>query len=171
MFFKTYTFPLFLDRKWNFFENSSGKIRQGYQKWNLRAQRTTFRTNFFWKVVPLIFFGPWAKNSRDFVRKISASESKLDSHFQRKLSGETVPENLQIVIFWSTERKNSAGCRKNVSGASKLLSTSPWELFEEKVFEKFLHLLWTFFQIIFGNWAGKVWPACQNCIHRFYKII
>ena len=52
-----------------------------------------------------------------------------------------------------------------------LLSTSPWGLFEENIFEKFLHLLWTFFQINSGNWAGKLWPACQNCIHRIYKII
>ena len=52
-----------------------------------------------------------------------------------------------------------------------LLSTSPWELSEENNFEKFLQLFWTFFQMISGNWAGKVWPACQNCILRIYKII
>ena len=40
-----------------------------------------------------------------------------------------------------------------------------------KYFWKVLHLLWTFFQINSGNWAGKVWPACQNCIHRIYEII
>ena len=144
MFFKTYTFPLFLDRKWNFFENSSGKIRQGYQKWNLRAQRTTFRTNFFWKVVPLIFFGPWAKNSRDFVRKISASESKLDSHFQRKLSGETVPENLQIVIFLNIEQKRfgwlSGKSQRGFQAAFYLSMGTFWRNSFWKVFASFVDL-------------------------------
>ena len=38
-------------------------------------------------------------------------------------------------------------------------------------FWKVLHLLWTFFRIIFGFWAGKVWPASQNCFFCIYKII
>ena len=61
--------------------------------------------------------------------------------------------------------------RKKSAGLLCCLPTSPWGHFEENLFEKFLHLLWTFFQINSGNWAGKVWPACQNCIHRIYKII
>ena len=60
---------------------------------------------FFCKVILLIFFGPWAKSSRDFVRKSSAFSSKLGSHFQRKLSGEKLLENLQLVIFLNIERK------------------------------------------------------------------
>ena len=76
-----------------------------------------------------------------------------------------------MLFFWTPSGKFLAGCPKQVSVAFKLLSTSPWEFFEENFFEKFLHLLWTFFQIISGNWAGKVWPACQNCILRIYRIL
>ena len=52
-----------------------------------------------------------------------------------------------------------------------MLATSPWEQVEENVFEKFLHLLWTFFGNTSGNWAARVWPVSQNCILRIYKII
>ena len=43
--------------------------------------------------------------------------------------------------------------------------------FLKKFFWKVFAFFWTFFQIFSGNWARKVWPACQNCIHRIYKII
>ena len=69
------------------------------------------------------------------------------------------------------ERKKFGWLPKKISGAFMLLSTSPWELFEENIFEKFLQLLWTFFRIISGNWAGKVWPACQNFILRIYRNV
>ena len=116
----------------------------------------------------LFIFGHWAiflTNSRKKVAELS----KLDSQFQWKLSGENVLETLKIVYFWISSGKFSAGCPKKVSRPSQRLSTSPWEQFEENVFEKFLHLLWTFFRIISVNWAGKVWPACENfffCIYR-----
>ena len=77
----------------------------------------------------------------------------------------------KLLFFWTTSGKVLAGCAKQVSVAFRLLSTSPWELFEEFFVERFLLFLWTFFQTISGNWAGKVWPACQNCILRIYKII
>ena len=105
------------------------------------------------------------------LAKNFAELSNLISQFQWKLSGEDFLGNLQIVIFQYRAEKFRLPVRKKVSGAFKLLSTYPLELFEEKTFEKFLHLLWTFFQIISGNWLRKVWPACQNCILRIYKII
>ena len=86
MFFKTYIFPIFLDKKRFSFGTLSKKVRRGYQKWNLQVQRKTFGTIFFSKVILPIFFGHWPKVYRGFLRKISASLSKVDSLFQRKLS-------------------------------------------------------------------------------------
>ena len=51
-------------QKTEFFRKLVGKNSARLSNWNLRAQRTTFGTNFFWKVVLLIFFGPWVKSSR-----------------------------------------------------------------------------------------------------------
>ena len=100
-----------------------------------------------------------------------AELSKLNSQFQWKLSGEFFCKSYKLLFFWISSGKFSASCPKKVSGAFKLISTSPWELFEEETFEKFLHLLWTFFRIISGNWVGKSWPVSQNCILRIYGII
>ena len=61
-----------------------------------------------------------------------------------------------LFCFWISSGKLSAGCPRKTCAAFKLLSTSPWELFEENVLEKFWHLLWTFIWIISGNWAGRV---------------
>ena len=107
------------------------------------------------------------------LAKKVAELSKLDSQFQWKLSGESFLQNLQIVLFLNIERKTFRWLseKNQRGGAFKLLSTSPWELFEEKTFEKFLHLLWTFFRIISGNWAGKIWQVSQNCILSIYGII
>ena len=85
--------------------------------------------------------------------------SKLDSQFQWKFPGENLLEKLQIVIFWKSSGKVSAGCPKNVSGAFKLLPTSPWEQFEENNFEKLLHFLWSFFGCFAVIQREKIsWP-------------
>ena len=85
------------------------------------------------------------------LAKKVAELSKLDSQFQWKLSGEGFLQNLQIVLFLNIERKTFAWLSEKTQrgGAFKLLSISPWELFEENVFEKFVHFLWT----IFGSFA------------------
>ena len=116
-------------------------------------------SNFFFIFGHSEFFWP-------ILAKKVAELSKLNSQFQWKLSGESFLQNLQIVFVWISSGKLSAGCPKKVRRAFMLLSTSPWELSEENNFEKFLQLLWTFFQIISRNWAGKVRSVCQNCIHR-----
>ena len=59
------------------------------------------------------------------LEKKVAEKSKLDSQFQWKLPGENLLENLQNVNFWKTTGKSAAVCRKKISGAFKLLSTSP----------------------------------------------
>ena len=118
----------------------------------------------------LIFFS-FLDTERFFwpnLAKKVAGLSKLDSRFQWKLSGESFLQNLQSVVFLNIEQKMFGWLSKKKSAG---LSTSPWEQFEENSFEKFLHLLWTFFRIISGNWAGKLWPPCQNCILHIYKII
>ena len=52
----------------------------------------------------------------------------------------------KLLFFWTPSGKFLAGCPKQVSVAFKLLSTSPWELFEENFFEKFLHFFGLFFR-------------------------
>ena len=72
---------------WRTNETFSKSCLNGFVKnKNCRFERV-FLAHFF-KVILLIFFGPWPKVSRGFVRKNSASLSKLDSQFQKKLSGE-----------------------------------------------------------------------------------
>ena len=131
----------------NFFRNLVGKNSTGLSKTKIAGPKEIFWT-FFNKVILLIFLGPWPKVSRGFVGKISASLSKLNSHFQNKFWGEIFfsLQKFQFVTFvWKSSRKISANCRKKVSGAFKLLSTSPMEYFEECVFQNNLHLLLTFF--------------------------
>ena len=100
-----------------------------------------------------------------------AELSKLDSQFQWRLLGASLLQNLQIVIFLNFERKYFGWLSKKVSGAFKLLSTSPWEQFQENFFEKFLQLLWTFFGSFPVIGQEKPLSDCQNCIHCIYKII
>ena len=106
-----------------------------------------------------------------FSQKKSPSCQNWILRFKGNFRVEVFWKTYKLLFFWTPSGKFLAGCPKQVSVAFKLLSTSPWEFFEENFFEKFLHLLWTFFQIISGNWAGKVGPACQNCILRIYRIL
>ena len=68
----------------------------------------------------------------------------------------------KFLFSWISSKTISAGCPKKVNGAFKLLSTSPWEQFEEVFFEKFLHLLWTFFRIISSKWARKFFAGLSK---------
>ena len=94
----------------------------------------------------LFILGHWGIFLPILAKKV-AEFSKLDSQFQWILSGARVFCKIYKLLFsWISSGNISAGCPKKVSGAFKLLSTSPWEQFEETFFEKFLHLLWTFFR-------------------------
>ena len=138
--------------------------------WNciLRVQcnistKNRFISNFFFNFGhrATSFTNSWNKNDGVVITWFSISTKTFGWKFLAKLTN---------CFFRISSGKLSAGCPKKVSWASKLFSTYPWGLFEEIFFEMFLHLLWTFFQINSGNWAGKIWPACQNCVHRIYKI-
>ena len=132
MFSKSYFFPLFLDNKRNFFETLSEKFRWGCRKWNLQVQRKISATIFL-NGYSSIFLGNWAKISWGCARKIFAWFSKLDSHFQRKLSEEnfSLCKIHNLFLFWKSSGKNSSDYRKTFRGVSRLLFTSPGELFEE----------------------------------------
>ena len=106
-----------------------------------------------------------------FLAKKVAELSKLNSQFHWKLSGESFLQNLQTVIFLNNERKGFGWLSETSQCCFQAAFYLSLGTFEEFSFEKFLLFLWTFFQIISGNWAGMVWPACQNCILRIYKII
>ena len=163
-----------LENKWNFssFQTLSKKFsascrffRRG--SWNcIRRVRGNILTknSFFSKIFSFLdterFFWP-------ILAKKVAELSKLDSQFQWKLSGESFCETYKLLFFWISSGKISAGCPKKVSGAFKLLSTSPWKQFEENLFEKFLHLLWTFFRIISSNWARKFFSGLSK-LHSSY---
>ena len=162
-----------MDNKWIFIDTLSEKFRRGYQKWNLQVQRKTSGTSFFCKVILLIFFGPWAKNSRDFVMKISASSSKLGSHFQSKLSGENLLENLQFVIFLNIERKKFKWLsKKSQRGFQAAFYLSMGTIRRKKLWKVFASFV-DFFRIISGIWAVKVWRAFQTAfsvsIENFLK--
>ena len=144
------------------------KVRRGYQKWNLQVQRKTLR-HFFWKFILPIFFGHWPKVPRGFLRKFSASLSKLDSLFQRKLSAKNffLCKSYNLFFFGKSSGKISSDCRE--------LFRRFWSCFlplqgnlSKKSLEKFLQPSSTFFSIITGNCAANVWWACQNCNLRIY---
>ena len=139
--------------------------------WNciLRVQGNILAKNSFISIFFFIF-GHWAiflTNSR----KKSSGVVQTGFSVLMETFGWKFFAKLTSCFCLNIERKIFGWLSEKIRGAFMLLSTSPWGLFEEKIFEKFLHHLWTFFQINSGYWAGKVWPACQNCIHRIYKII
>ena len=125
----------------------------------------------FYNVILLIFLGPWPKVSWGFVRKISASLSKLDSQFQWKLSGETFCKTYKVLFFLNIERKTFGWLSERRSAGFQadfyLSMGTNWKKINLKSFCIFCGV----FRVISGNWAGKVWPACQNCILCIYKII
>ena len=115
----------------------------------------------------LFILGHWGIFLPILAKKV-AEFSKLDSQFQWILSGARVfCKTYKLLFSWISSGNISAGCPKKVSGAFKLLSTSPWEHFEETFFEKFLHLLWTFFRIISSNWARKFFSGLSK-LHSSY---
>ena len=86
MFFKIYSFPIFLDKKRIFFSELCRNKFGGVIKNEFCRSKEKLLGHFFSKVILPIFFGHWPKVPRGFLRKFSASLSKLDSLFQRKLS-------------------------------------------------------------------------------------
>ena len=151
------------------FSASFRVFRRGCWSCILRVQNNILTKNSFISI--FFHFSTLSDFFDQFLQKKVAELSKLNSQFQWKLSGEFFCKSYKLLFFWISSGKFSASCPKKVSEAFKLLSTSPWEFFEEKTFEKFLQLLWTFFRIISGNWAGKIWPVSQNCILRIYREI
>ena len=114
--------------------------------WNciLRVQGNILTKNSFFS----IFFS--FLDTEQFFWPILAKKvtelSKLDSQFQWILSGASLLQNLQFVFSWISGANISSGCPKKVSGAFKLLSTSPWEHFEETFFESFCIFCGLFFR-------------------------
>ena len=125
--------------------------------------KNSFFSNFFSLLDTERFFWP-------ILAKKLAELSKLNSQFQWRLSGASLLQNLQIVIFLNFERNYfgwlSEKSQRGFQAALYLSIGTIWR----KFFRKVCASLWTFFRIISSNWAGKVWPACQNCILRIYRI-
>ena len=79
---------------------------------------------------------------------------------------------LQIVISFEYRAKRfRLTVEKKISGVFKLLSTCPWEIYQEKFFLKNFSAFVEISRIIYCHWAKKVWRACQNCILRIYRNI
>ena len=109
-------------------------------------------------------FGHWAiflTNSRKSSGVVKTRFSVSMETFRWKSFGK--PENCSffenpVENFRLAVQKKSAGFP---SGFLPLHGNFPKK--------KFLKSFWIFcglFRIISGNWAGKVWSACQNCILR-----
>ena len=134
--------------------------------------RKSFLGHFF-KVILLIFFGPWPKVSRGFVRKISASMSKLDSQFQKKHSGEFVflCKNYKLLLSFENRAETfRLTVGKRSAGLSSCFLLPHWNILKKKFWKVFAFFV-DFFRINSGNWAGNVWPARQNCILRIYRNV
>ena len=166
---ETNTFPLFLDKNWIFFQNLVRKKLGGVIKNEICRSKEKLCDNFFWKVILPIFFGHWPRVSRGFLMKISASLSKLDSLFQRKLSEKKFFSAKFTNCFFSENRAEkfhlTVGKYSGGFEAAFYLSRGT---FRKKSLEKFLQRLSTSFSIITGNCAANVWWACQNCNLRIY---
>ena len=78
-----------------------------------------------------------------------------------------------LFCFWISSGKLSAGCLKKTCAAFELLSTSPWELFEENVLEKFLQICGPFFWSIpvieQDKFGGPVKTAFFVSINSFWR--
>ena len=134
--------------------------------WNciLRVQGNILAENS-WISICFFIFGQWAIFSTNSRKKV-AELSKLDSQFQWRLLGASLLQNLQIDIFLNFDRKYFGWLSKKVSGAFKLLSTSPWEQFQEK-FSKSFCIFSGLFWIISSNWARKTFVGLSK-LHSLY---
>ena len=146
VFHNIYFFNIF-GQKVDFFETLSEKPRRGCQKGILQVQWKFFGTTFFKKIILLVSFGHWAKLFRGFARIVSALFSKLDSHFQTKLSRKTFFSAKFTIWYFllKIEQKNfgwrSVKTQPSFETAFYFSRGSIWRIF----FEKCLHLLRTFF--------------------------
>ena len=111
---------------------------------------------------------------RGCARKISVWLSKLHFIFQRKLSRKNFflckSYNLLLSFENRAEKFRLTVVKKSAVFWNCILPLQG-NLFKKIFFEKCLHQLWTVFRIISGKWAGKVWPAYQNCILRIYRKV
>ena len=157
---ETNTFPLFLDKNWIFFQNLVRKKLGGVIKNEICRSTEKLCDNFFWKVIRPIFFGHWSRVSRGFLMKISASLSKLDSLFQRKLSEKKIfSAKFTICFFLENRAEKFRLTVGKYSGGFEAAFYLSRETFRKKSLEKFLQRLSTFFSIITGNCAANVWWA------------
>ena len=169
MFFKKYSFPIFLDKKWIFFSELCRNKFGGFIKNEICRSKEKLLGQFFSKVILPIFFGHWPKVSRGFLRKISASLSKLDSLFQRKFSEKNFfSAKFTICFFLENRAEKFRLTVGKYSGGFEAAFYLSRGTFRKKSLEKFLQPLSTFFSIITGNCAANNWWACQNCILRIY---
>ena len=129
-------------------------------------------------VILLFFLGHWAKILWGCARKILACFSKLDSHFQRKLSEEifSLCKNYNLLLFfWKSSGKNSSDYRKTKTfrGVLRLLFISPGN-FSKKIFLKFFcvncqHFFWWFPVIEQEKFGGPVKTAFFVSMEKFFE--
>ena len=95
------------------------------------------------------------RSFRPILAKKLAELSKLDSQFQWRLSGASLLQNLQIVIFLNFEQNDfgwlSEKIQRRFQAAFYLPMGTIWRSFFRKVFASFVD----FFRIISSNWARK----------------
>ena len=146
MIFKTYTFPMILDNKRKFFQILSEKIQRVCPTRKLQVPKKFFG-QFFYKVILLIFLGPWPKVSRGFVRRISASLSKPDSQFQKKLSGDFffLCKNYNLLLsFENRAEKIRLTVEKKSAGLSSCFLPPHWNNLKKKFLKSFCIFCWLF---------------------------
>ena len=169
MFFKKYSFPIFLDKKRIFLRNFVGISSAGLSKMKFAGAKKNFAT-FFLKIYSSNLFRTLTESLPGFSKENLGVFVKTGFSLSNETFGKKIfsLQNLQFVFFWKIERENFVWLSGNIQEVLKLLSTSPGEPFEKKVFKKFLQRFSTIFSIITGNCAANVWWACQNCILRIY---
>ena len=140
--------------------------------WNciLRVQGNILTENSFISKFFFIF-GHWATFLTNSCRKsrlvvqtgFSVLMETFGWKFFAKLTSCFCLKNERKIFGWLSEKSP-----RGFYAAFYVSMGTFWRKNFWKVFASFVDI---FFQINSGNWAGKVWPACQNCIHCIYKII
>ena len=139
--------------------------------WNciLRVQRNISTKNSF--ISEFLSFLDTEQYFWPILEKKVAELSKMDSQFQWKLSSESFLPKLQIVVFFEYRaEKVRLAAEKNSAGLSNCFLLLHRNIFKKKILKSFC-IFCGFFRINSGNWARKVWPACQNCILSVYRNV
>ena len=152
------------------FSASCRVFRRGYWNCILSVQgniltRNSFISNFFSILDTERFFWPiLAKKSSGVVKTGFSVSMETFGCTSFAKPTECYFLEYRAEIFRLAVRKKSAGlssCFLHLHG----------NFLKKKLLKSFCIFCGPFFQISPGNWAGKVFPVCQNLIHRIYKII